>query len=229
MSDKKIASLGSMVARKKVLPKVIESVYHQVDQLSVFLNDYPEIPDFLIDPNINIYMGKTLGNLGDVGKFYPLTNQTGYLFTIDDDIIYPQNYLNRLIDCIEKHKRKAFVCVHGNKLPLQKLASYYQDKEGLHFAKALLNDQFVDVPGTGTLGFHSSLYSFSLEDFPTSNMSDIWLYRISQEKHIPVVCIARPEKWLQPAISIFDEDSIYAKFYKNDSVQTNIINQYRGY
>ncbi|WP_422824221.1 glycosyltransferase [Xenorhabdus thailandensis] len=41
-------------------------------------------------------------------------NKTGYLFTLDDDLIYPPDYIEKLIEKIEKYERNVFICVHGN-------------------------------------------------------------------------------------------------------------------
>lgn len=227
MSERITASLASIYARESILASVISSVYDQVDQLHVYLNDYPSIPSFLTDSKIKVHSGEVLGNRGDVGKFYPVFNQHGYVLTLDDDIFYPRHYVDVMVERIEYYHRKAFVCIHGNLLPHNRMTSYYRDKKGLHFSKALQGDQFVDVPGTGTLGFHSSLYAFSDKDFPSPNMSDIWLYKICRQNNIPVICLARPEQWLRPAIIEFDPVSIYASSHKNDFFQTNVINTLR--
>ncbi len=68
--------------------------------------------------------------------------------------------MQKIIDKIDCYNRKSFICVHANRLPQYKLSSYYQDKIGIHFEKALEKDIPVDIPGTGTLGFHTDFINW---------------------------------------------------------------------
>ncbi len=223
-TEQKIASIASMPQREKSLKLAISSVITQVDEVYVYLNNYAYIPIFLSNKKIKIYRSQDFGDLGDRGKFFGLQFSSGYFFSLDDDLLYPENYIAKLIEKIEQYQRKAFICVHANLLPKKPLQSYYQDKVGIHFAKALHNDQHVEVPGTGTLGFHASLYQLNWDDFPTLNMSDIWLYKIAKIKNIPIIAIKRPDAWIKPLSLQPDPQSIYARYSKNDAEITKIVN-----
>lgn len=220
-----IASIASIPTREKYLEITINSIIDNVDILHVFLNGYEIVPSFLIHSKIQLYSSDNFGDMADIGKFYPLTKAKGYLFTLDDDLEYPVNYVERMIDKIKYYKYKNFICVHGNLLPSKKLFSYYKEKKGIHFAKELQRDLAVDIPGTGTLAFHSSLYAVDLDHFPSPFMTDIWLYKIAKERNIPVIAISRKHMWIKPLIREISDDSIYARYHMNDAVPTNLINQ----
>lgn len=224
MRNSIVASMAAMPERIKSFQLTIDSIINQVDVLNVYLNNWDVVPDFLSDKKINIFRSQESGDLGDAGKFYPLKFFDGYFFTLDDDLVYPLNYVSTMIEKINQYNRKSFICVHGNKLPDYPLKSYYYDKKGVHFTKELIADLVVDVPGTGTLAFHSSLYSVCMNDFKKANMSDIWLYAVAKEEKIPVVSIERKKYWLYSSIQGEDTKSIYSRFKDNDIDITNLVN-----
>lgn len=224
MNDKVIASLATIPSRTHHLQTVVNSIINQVDFLYVFLNNYQNIPDFLYQDKIQFFTSQEFGDKGDINKFYPLQNKEGYLLALDDDLAYPEDYIKTMVQKIDHYQRSAFICVHGNIVPQKMLNSYYQEKKGVHYMRKLNKDMPVDVPGTGTLAYHSSIYNVNINDFKYPNMMDIWLFKIARERNIPVISIERKDKWIMPLILHQDDESIYAKFINNDSLPTKIIN-----
>jgi hypothetical protein len=220
--EKITASMATIPSRAESLQAAVESLINQVDELIVYLNDWKTVPNFLVNKKIKLFMGE---NLGDTGKFYGLESVEGFIFTVDDDLVYPKNYAKKMIEKINKYNRLAFICVHGNHLPKESIKSYYRDKRGVHFSKELTEDVKVDVPGTGTLAYHSSLYRSNINDYERKNMTDIWLYKIAKHQNIPIICIARSHQWIKPYPQKLASESIYQSSYKDDSYQTGIVNQ----
>lgn len=224
--EKIYGCIASIPTRAVQLQVVLDSILSQVDELVVFLNNYDSIPDFLHNKKIKFFRSQNYGDQADNGKFWLAHKLDGYIFTLDDDIKYPNNYIQILIKKIEQYKRKALICVHGNIIPFYPIKSYYKDKKGLHFAKLLLHDVNVDVPGTGTLAYHSELLQINISDFPQKHMTDIWIFVLARQKSIPIIAIEREVNWLQQlAISDF-RHSIYAQYSNNDQIQTELINRY---
>lgn len=227
MNNQIIASIASIPSRESLLKKCIDSILMQVDHLYVYLNEYKKIPDFIFNDKITAYSSNKYGDLADIGKFFALQNfhnHDSYLFTLDDDLLYPVDYVQVMVKKLKFYKDNVFICVHGNILPKQSLTSYYKEKIGLHYAKKLLHDTPVDIPGTGTLAFHSKCYQVNLKDFIKPFMTDIWMYNISKKNNIPVIAIEREDFWIRSLINSPDKLSIYNKFYENDSLPTKIVN-----
>lgn len=224
MNDKVIASLATIPSRSTHLQTVVNSIINQVDFLYIFLNNYQTIPNFLYQEKIQFFTSQEFGDKGDINKFYALQNKEGYLLALDDDLFYPKDYIKVMVEKIDCYQRSAFICVHGNIVPKKILRSYYQEKKGVHYMRKLDNDMHVDVPGTGTIAFHSNIYQVNLNDFKYPNMTDIWIFKIARERNIPVISIERKDKWVMPLIFHQDDESIYAKFVKDDSLPTKIIN-----
>jgi hypothetical protein len=217
----KIASIPERISQ---LEATIESFLKKVDSIQVYLNNYSSIPSFLNHKKICVFTSQEYGDIGDIGKFYQIEQQNGYILTIDDDLIYPPDYVDSMVRKIDFYQRKVLICVHGNILPKQKLASYYKDKQGVHFEKELKKDIKVDVPGTGTLGFHTDNIKISQQIFLYPNMTDIWLAVHAKQNNIPIISVERSSDWVIQARGEVFQRSIYQTSFQKDTYQTNVVN-----
>ena len=217
----KIASIPERISQ---LEATIESFLKKVDSIQVYLNNYSFIPSFLNHRKICVFTSQEYGDIGDIGKFYQIEQQNGYILTIDDDLIYPPDYVDSMVRKIDFYQRKVLICVHGNILPKQKLTSYYKDKQGVHFEKELESDIKVDVPGTGTLGFHTDNIKISQQIFLSPNMSDIWLAVHAKENDISIISVERANDWVIQARGKEFQKSIYQTSFQKDTYQTWVVN-----
>ena len=185
--------------REDSLELVVNSILPQCDQLRVYLNCYSSIPKYLYDPSIVYYTSQEYGDCGDIGKFHDCDNfKDCYYFTIDDDIFYPKNYSDKLIDKIEKYDRKHVVGVHGVDLLRRPILDYYKDRKVYHFKKELLFDKPVDILGTGTVAYFSNSIEIYRSDFKKNNMADIWFSCKLERNNIKRICVEREIGWLNP-------------------------------
>ena len=214
--------------RIKALEEVVPRILPQCDELHIYLNEFKSLPVFLIHPKIKTYFSENhLGDLGDVGKFYLCEEWVkGFHFTVDDKILYPKDYTLKMIESIEKYKRKAVVSVHGRIFHERKSRSYYWDcKTFRGCTLGFKEDSFVHEIGTGAMAYHSdTLKKFDLLVFPRKNMTDIFFSMMLQEKEIPMLNPARPNAWLWVSNKHDDNYSIHNMCNKHDKVQTDAIN-----
>lgn len=207
--------------RKESLLKTIESIYNFADIINISLNLYPEIPHQLIDSKINIIL--TDNTKGDAYKFYNLVNSDGYFFTIDDDIIYPPNYTDYLIQKVEKYNRKKVVTLHGRFFNNFPIASYYHSwKNFYHCMDTLNEDSIVQIGGTGVMCFHTNLLKVDIDYFKKPNMADVWIGKYCYENNIGIICVEHNKNFLK-----LQEvgETIYETYKKSDDIQTKIVNQ----
>ena len=93
-------SVASVPRREKLLEKTVASILPQTDILNVFLNNYEHIPDFLKHEKIHIAQSQDFEDFAVNSKFFCAEYVKLYHFIIDEDILYPKNYIEYCIDSI---------------------------------------------------------------------------------------------------------------------------------
>lgn len=219
--------------RRESLRETLDCLVGQVDrevsdEMIVYCNDYIPRGSFALEfDDLYMYSGQVLlyGDLGDSGKFYPFNGLgvDAYCFTCDDDLIYPADYVERMIEGIERYNRETVVSFHGRQL-FGPVDSYY-GATARHFpcTAATTGDNRVTVIGTGCLGWHSSLLSVSLDDFPHKNMADILFSKVCNDREIPRIVLGHEAGWIRHSKHIKYEDTIAGR-KDNDELQTTVFN-----
>jgi FkbM family methyltransferase len=219
--DRITASLASIPSRRDSLMRVVRSIVEQVDKLNVYLNNYDETPDFLRHPRIHVARSQDHGDIRDNGKFFFLADtQPGYCLTVDDDIVYPADYVARLVAKVKQYGHQAIVGFHGTILP-ERIERFFapNGRTVLSFKHDLPEDRQVHVLGTGTTAWHTSTMRLALADFPSTGMADLWLAAKAQRLGVPMIAVARAKGYLAP-MREDDANTLFAEFAHNDERQT---------
>jgi hypothetical protein len=183
MNNKIIGNICSY-KRTNQLIKTLDSIYEQFDVINLFLNDFTdEFDDLFFRKKINLYL--TNNDLGDGYKFNCLNESNGYFFTLDDDLIYPPNYVSYMINKIEQYNKEKIITLHGRSFIEFPIKSYYNTKSiRKHFLEENLTDEIVQVGGTGVMAFHTETLKFKKNEILIPNMADIWITKFSKEKNL---------------------------------------------
>jgi glycosyltransferase involved in cell wall biosynthesis len=197
LGQRMVGTMASFPARKDVLKTSIASVLPQLDELILYLNDYDDAPEFTRHPKIRVVRSQdAVGDLRDNGKFYNLPqDDNAYIFTLDDDLIYPPDYVARMVHSIEMLGRTSIVGVHGVIFPLKDFNDLSQRTVFTFYRKSKGN--FVDLLGTGTAAWHSSTLKIGLGDFQTKGVCDLWFAVAAARRNIPFYSVPRTNQWLR--------------------------------
>jgi hypothetical protein len=164
------------------------------DELNRLIGDYVDVFMTLRAPG-------PAYDLGDTGKFYGpyhgVVDDVVWLIC-DDDLEYPPDYAKKMLEALERYEYKAAVSFHGARL-VPPVNNYRGCREGFSCLRDVHRDEVVHVLGTGTLGFHSSLFDppLTMEDFPVKNMADLWFAKVLQERKIPAVVAKHERGWIK--------------------------------
>ena len=106
--DKITAYMATFPSREENVAKAIKSLLFQVDELVLWVNEEVELPEICNDKKVRVLRGiEILGfDLGCIGKFATCYEWDGYIFTVDDDIVYPVDYVEKSIAKIEEYNRE---------------------------------------------------------------------------------------------------------------------------
>lgn len=221
--------MATMPSRIPSLIAMVPGILEQCDELHIYLNEFDQedVPDILFQPKIRLYhSNQWSGNLGSSGKFYTCDEHEGYIFTIDDDFFYPVDYARRMIDTIEKYKRKAFVFAHGRRVINRPCPSYFREK-GAFFqcTQSVAQDEFIHIGGTGVMAYHSDTVAMDLEIFKRKNMCDLFVGKWLNDLGIPRVVLKHPEAWLR-LTGLTDPNQTISRLVRNDdTIYTQFINE----
>lgn len=224
LGQKIIGAMASFPPREKNLKEAISSILPQIDELILYLNNYKKIPDFAINEKIKIIRSEEAkGDLRDNGKFYNLPqDENTYIFTLDDDLIYPEDYVDRMIHYIESLNRSSVVGLHGVIFPEGNF-NKLQQRKVYHFAKKS-SGNFVDLLGTGTAAWHSSTLKIGLDSFLTKGVCDLWFSATAAKSNVPLFSIPRENKWLKSQETT--EESLFNEALRVPDIYFETYNKY---
>jgi glycosyltransferase involved in cell wall biosynthesis len=222
--EKRIVNVASY-NRINSLVRTLMSIYDQCDEINVCLNNHVgEIPPILYEEKVNLYF--TDNSKGDAFKFLKLEESDGYFLTIDDDLIYPDGYVDHMINKCKEHNNKKIITLHGRNFSSFPINSYYKSSsERYACLENVKNDVIVQFGGTGVMCFHTSLMKVPIEDFLYPNMADIWIGKFAKQRNIPIVCLQHAKGYIG---YIHQTSTIYDDHSTNDRVQTFVVNKLYG-
>lgn len=222
-NDKKTVCIATIPRRVYALKATIDSLIDQVDSIKIYLNNFKHVPEFLKNDKIELIFGDNRRK-GST-KFFWADKITGYIFTCDDDLIYPPDYIQVMSKAIDRYK--CLVGAHGNILNPGKLTNYYKERTVLDARKLVPQDTFVDILGTGTIGFHTDDIKLSMDDMDLPDMEDIAIYKLSYNHSYTKVVVAHPHGWFQ-ASTHKNDLGLYGDAVLDDSRETEVINAHKN-
>ncbi|GJD12814.1 hypothetical protein Gasu2_68830 [Galdieria sulphuraria] len=172
-------SMVSTWPRIQLLYDSLYSLAPQVDVIYLYLNDYEYIPPFLHIGFIQIVSSSESSDLGDIGKFY-VTPYSDYHFTLDDDIIYPWDFVMAMIRCYASLPQPCLLGVYGVMLDQEKLfrQDYFQSRTVISLEMAVSHPCRVNIIGT------------------EKNMADIYISMQAKIRNISLFIVNRSSYWL---------------------------------
>ncbi|MBD3679359.1 MAG: hypothetical protein HUJ27_13305 [Rhodobacteraceae bacterium] len=95
-----VANLATYPPRRSNLLHVVQALAPQVDRLNVILNEFDsELPE--LDAFETVRQILPNYDTKDVGKFYPNVSDADFVLLVDDDLLYPDDYVAKTIERFE--------------------------------------------------------------------------------------------------------------------------------
>ncbi len=207
-----VANMATYPPRRDSMLEAVRSLAAQVDVLNLVLNEYPEAPaELRAFPNVNPILPEH--DTKDTGKYLPQASAEDIVFTVDDDIGFPPDYVVRTLE--QYHSLGAgpvMAGYHGTLYRparflrsdfLRRLIGYRPDyivnsRRFIPFGDALREATVVDELGTGVSvmrGCDMPPFEFVRD---AQRFIDVRVALWCHGKGIPRVCLARNAGWLRP-------------------------------
>lgn len=191
--------MATYPARHATLAQVVASLAPQVDRLFIYANETTEgLPRLDDQPNVIVLDSRRYeGNLSANGKIFPIRFlKDCTVFTVDDDFLYPPDYVSRYLHVLGIFRNRCCVTTHGSLFP-ERPHWYYERCHVFSGVQALNAAQLVTLAGSGTFAFHQAALPLRPEEFLDEIMVDLKLSLAAAERKLPIWCLARPKSWLR--------------------------------
>lgn len=195
MEGKVYYNIATLPDRVEALKKCIDSIYNQTDYIKVILNGHDTVPDFLKGV-AKISYTISDNRYTDASKFLETSEQAGYIFTLDDDLQVPTDYTNYMIEGIKRYD--AIVSLHGKVLkerPVKYFAASFE--KNCQCLSKVPQDTKVDIPGSGIMAWHSSIFNITPEYCEYPNMADLWAAKRAKELGVDIWCLKHESGYIQ--------------------------------
>lgn len=190
--------VASIPNREDSLRRVIDRLLPQAAKIGVYLNGYEHVPGFLRHDRIVVERSQDHGDVRDNGKFFFLDRSTQrYYATVDDDISYPTDYIQKLTEFLVDAEQLSAAGVHGALYP-DPIIDLFDARVLLHFEKSAPHVAPVHLLGTGTTMFDQRAWQLRFDEFGTPGMADVWFAKAAVERGASCFVVPRKRKWLEP-------------------------------
>ena len=206
-----VANMATYPARGQHLRQVVDSLLPQVDRINLVFNEYDTIPDWAATADkINAVIPER--DQKDVGKFYVETPDAHCVAFVDDDIIFPTDYVHASITRIKALPTDRTFCgYHGSVyekprfgLTPSRMFKYVspletviqRSRRNFVFTRLLEKPTVVDQIATNTSFIRGSdmpPYAYMKD---SQKFVDVRLAKWCFEKGITSVCLPRTKGWL---------------------------------
>ena len=205
----------------------IESLLNQtkkIDKLILHVNGNEAPKKLPRDSRLEVKLSKS--NDADNGKFKYMSEYEGYFFTVDDDICYPNNYVEKMISYVDAYERKSIIGVHGATFPVGPSITRWSEYRELRRTHVFTNPSAtftqVNCLGTGTIAFHSQIGIPNYENLDTLRMVDLHIAVWAQENSIAMYSCPRNVNWLIE-FEVDHETRIWAQANTETQLQAEMI------
>lgn len=226
-----VANLATYPPRRAFLPQVLAAISPQVDRVNLVLNQYEAVPGE-VEAFANVHAILPDEDCKDAGKFHPDVTDAAHVLLIDDDIIYPEDFVALTLErfaalpldravagyhCSIYRKPSLAIAPRALRRALRMwlaprtIADY---REILYFRDAVAAPCLVDQVATNACILRGR--DLPPYDYMRSSQKfvDVRLAKWCFDRGIPRVCLPRAAGWLRPSdeAGVTFEESIFAGF-----------------
>jgi hypothetical protein len=185
------AGMAMMPDRLPASLSAVHSLKGQVDKLFLCLNGFDLIPEYFDEPWIEVWhVGQ---NIGDRGKFYfPFGNYRAFI-TCDDDLEYPETFVQDFLKAAEIYPNS--VLTHAGRIIPASFTNYWRDCSKVATCFTPNTEAVkVDIPITAACYFPSEIYKkFDAPNF--WNCGDFYAMQQAKKAGADCYAITHPAKY----------------------------------
>ncbi|ETX13463.1 hypothetical protein OCH239_10125 [Roseivivax halodurans JCM 10272] len=199
VDNRTVGCMATFPARFPILRETVASIAPQLDALYLYVNETIEgLPDLSDLGTIHVLDGREhAGNISANGKAYSLHYLSRCrVFTLDDDFVYPPDYVAHNLSILELFGGRCVVTTHGGVLP-PRVDWYYERTKVFRSQREVRHLQLCSLAGTGTACFDQRTIDIDLDDVLAEVMLDLKVSLAARKSGLPIWVLPRPNDWLR--------------------------------
>jgi hypothetical protein len=123
---------------------------------------------------------------GDANKLSFINEVNGRVLITDDDLLWNPNAINLLSQKVTQY---GCPCSYHGKKYIPPIRGFKYINENYRCLNTVVGDHEINIIGTGTLMFDTSMIKISMDNFPVKNLADIWFSKIASEQGVKLMAI----------------------------------------
>lgn len=228
-----IGNLATFPPRREGLVQAVQRLAPQLDVLNIVLNEY-DAPLSELEPLSNVNQIIPEQDTKDTGKFLPDITGAEFVFLLDDDIVYPPDYVARSLEMMRRLGPGYIGGYHGSiyirprpratlrlRMAMQSVREWWSYdwpvvadfRQTFTFYRALEQAQVVDQLGSGVSVVPGAVMPPFDVMRDSQKFVDVRLSRWCFEHAVKRVVLPRKAGWLQP---LRYEETIYQDFTRSN-------------
>lgn len=184
------------------LKQSIPGILKQVDKLYIHINKYKgETPSIL--NNDKIVLSTSRENKNAFMKMKGMSSsEADYFFTMDDDILYPEDYVEKMVQEANNFGGYSVISVHGGRFnPNKKMIGFVNRRKMYSFWDAQKKTVQIMMPGNGTCCYPRRTF-LDLESFNEglhkySDIDDVYMMCWIHKNGFRIHTVKRGKGWLK--------------------------------
>lgn len=231
-------NMATFPPRKEGFRRRLKELASQCDKMRIYLNGYSVWPkDIPLPSNVEYVLGDDWHSrdMGSQGKMFWINNEVDeYYCTVDDDIVYPENYIETIVRGCQNYQNKAVVSFHGGKFRitttvLPEGVDPRKIRTLISYSNFEAFDHAVQLAGNGIMCCHPKTIGVNRDGLLRGELHSgddedmaIWC----QRHDVPIVVLRHDRSWLTPDIDIHTVQAQYADPVKS-ALQNNKLRSYK--
>lgn len=194
-----LAVMPTIPSRHKMALRVIYDMLRQGADLRVFLNGFSKIPEeFPRTSRIEYILNRK--RTGPVSRYSIPVNAWEFVLFVDDDIIYPSNYVSRVTKFLQAKGSCTALCWHASYWE-GRFSSFQKARKVVAFTDRSEHERQVPYGGSGTMCLHAEVFDKiaggkGLEHFEFHD--DVWISASLGDLGVRLIRPPSESRWLRP-------------------------------
>jgi len=219
---KTVVGLATRKRRIEGAMQTICALQPQCDEMHVFVHEYGRrapLPRWLFQwSNVHVYSDREYPDRGALDKhlFCPEDDSNAVFLSVDDDILYPADYVAKTLERLLEYGPRYIVSWHGSYYEDPPIRNYHEQRRALfHFWREIPEDLHVNVLGAGCMARFANALHVDWKRYTKYYSDDFIIASCAAEQQLGKVVLAHESGWIKDNRLVTRADAVATRLMAN--------------